>query len=64
MGVGSRIGAGHRNVDRAIDRDRRMHHRSGKVAIAAIAGAIVTGTGHAVDAGYARDGSERADVSA
>ena len=63
MGVGSRIGAGHRDVDRAIDRDGRMHHRSGKIAIAAIAGAVVTGTDHAVD-DYAGDGPERANVSA
>ena len=58
MGFGGRIGAGYRDVDRAIDRDRCMHHRSGKVAIAAIAGAVVTGTEHAMD------GPERADVSA
>ena len=59
MGVGRRVGAGHRNVDGVIDRDRSMHHRSDKGAIATIAGAIATGIDRTGD-----DRPERADHSA
>ena len=59
MGVGGRIGAGHRDVDRAVDHDGRMHHRSGKIAIATIAGAVVAATEFAMG-----DRPERANASA
>ena len=47
MGVGARIVSRHRNVDRGIDRDRSMHHRSEEGAIATIAGAVATGVDRA-----------------
>src|SRR5947208_1248241 len=59
ISVGSGIVSRHRNVDRGIDRYRSMHHCSEEVAIATIAGAVVTGGDHA-----RADRPERADVSA
>ena len=63
--IGGRIGAGHGDVDRGIDHDGRMHHRSGKSAVAAVTGAVVAATEPAMgEPEGTRYGREGADVSA
>src|SRR5882672_6717002 len=46
MGVSGAVKARHRNVDRIKYRDRNMHHGPREVAIATIAGAVISSRDH------------------